>query len=56
MMDIHLSEMYSLEIRRINEQVNRNIERFPKIFMFQLTIEEFDSLTTEVLNKLKQIL
>jgi hypothetical protein len=35
-----LAEMYGVETRRLNEQVRRNIEHFPKVFMFQLTIPE----------------
>ncbi|MBQ1605528.1 MAG: ORF6N domain-containing protein, partial [Bacteroidales bacterium] len=41
MLDKDLAELYGVETRRLNEQVKRNIERFPKEFMFQLTDEEF---------------
>jgi phage regulator Rha-like protein len=40
MIDRDLAEMYGVETRRLNEQVRRNIERFPESFMFQLTKEE----------------
>ena len=40
MIDRDLAELYSVETRRLNEQVKRNIERFPDDFMFQLTKEE----------------
>ena len=43
MLDKDLAEMYDVETRRINEQVKRNIKRFPPNFMFQLTTEELDN-------------
>ena len=44
MLDRDLAELYGVETRRLNEQVKRNIERFPEDFMFQLTSNEFDIL------------
>lgn len=38
-----MAELYGVETRRLNEQVKRNIERFPEDFMFQLTKEEFEN-------------
>lgn len=43
MLDRDLSELYEVETRRLNEQVKRNIERFPEEFMFQLTKEELEN-------------
>lgn len=43
MLDRDLAELYRVETRRLNEQVKRNIERFPEDFMFQLTKEEFEN-------------
>jgi len=40
MIDRDLAELYGVETKRLNEQVRRNIERFPSNFMFQLTREE----------------
>ena len=40
MIDKDLALLYGVETKRLNEQVKRNIERFPKDFMFQLTMEE----------------
>ena len=40
MLDRDLAALYSVEVKRLNEQVKRNIKRFPKDFMFQLTKEE----------------
>ena len=42
MLDRDLSVLYGVETKRLNEQVKRNIERFPDDFMFQLTKEEFE--------------
>ncbi|MCK9337609.1 MAG: ORF6N domain-containing protein [Arcobacteraceae bacterium] len=43
MIDRDLAELYHVETRRLNEQVKRNIERFPEEFMFQLSKEEFEN-------------
>ena len=40
MIDKDLALLYGVETKRLNEQVKRNIERFPEDFMFQLTMEE----------------
>jgi len=40
MLDSDLAEMYGIENKRLNEQVKRNIDRFPDRFRFQLTNEE----------------
>ena len=44
MLDFDLATMYGVETRRLNEQVKRNIERFPEDFMFQLTSGEWTIL------------
>lgn len=44
MLDFDLAEMYGVETKRLKEQVRRNMERFPKDFLFQLTNEEANSL------------
>ena len=43
-LDSDLAKLYGVETRRLNEQVRRNIEKFPADFMFQLTKEEFENL------------
>lgn len=48
MIDDDLSEMYGVETRRLNEQVKRNIKRFPKDFMFVLTQKEFENLKSQI--------
>ena len=40
MLDYNLAEIYGYEVRALNQQVKRNIARFPGDFMFQLTKEE----------------
>ena len=40
MLDSDLAELYGYEVKRLNEQVKRNINRFPEDFMFRLTEEE----------------
>lgn len=47
MLDCDLSVLYGVETRRLNEQVKRNIERFPDDFMFQLSKDELDNLMSQ---------
>ena len=55
MLDKDLSELYGYEVKRLNEQVKRNISRFPEDFMFQLNKEEipekFSKSQIETLNE-----
>jgi len=44
MLDSDLADMYQVEVKRLNEQVRRNSERFPAEFCFQLTEVEFRDL------------
>ena len=53
MLDFDLAAMYGVETKRLNEQVKRNIERFPEDFMFQLTKGEFEILKSQISNDLK---
>jgi hypothetical protein len=48
MLDRDLAELYAVETRVLNQAVNRNIERFPEEFMFQLTPEEFEILKSQI--------
>ncbi|MBP5448708.1 MAG: ORF6N domain-containing protein [Spirochaetales bacterium] len=43
MIDRDIAQLYEVETRRINEQVKRNIERFPEEFCFQLNEAEFEN-------------
>lgn len=47
MLDSDLVLLYGVETKRLNEQVKRNISRFPGEFMFQLTKEEQDFLRSQ---------
>lgn len=44
MIDRDLAELYGVPTKRLNEQVRRNMKRFPKDFMFQLTEKEKDEV------------
>lgn len=44
MLDSDLAELYGYEVKNLNRQVKRNIRRFPKDFMFQLTRDEMEIL------------
>lgn len=48
MLDYHLAELYQVETKRINEQVKRNINRFPDHYMFQLTEGEWSNLHSQI--------
>lgn len=48
MLDRDLAELYEVETGQLNRQVKRNIERFPKDFMFQLTKEETEILKCQI--------
>ncbi len=47
MLDSDLAELYRVEKKRINEQLRRNLNRFPKNFMVTLTIQEFEILNSQ---------
>lgn len=47
MIDSELADMYGVETKRLNEQVKRNLDRFPADFMFQLTKEEWKNMKSQ---------
>jgi uncharacterized protein YijF (DUF1287 family) len=47
LLDADLASIYGIETRRVNEQVKRNIDKFPEDFRFQLTNQEFDHLKSQ---------
>jgi hypothetical protein len=47
MLDRDLAVLYEVEVKRLNQAVKRNIERFPEDFMFQLTGDEWNSLRSQ---------
>ncbi len=48
MLDRDLAELYQVETKYLNQVVNRNSNRFPGDFMFQLDAEEFKSLKFQI--------
>lgn len=48
MIDSDLAELYGVTPGRLNEQVKRNIDRFPETFRFQFSQDEFDSLRSQI--------
>jgi len=48
MLDEDLAFLYGVEAKRLNEQVKRNIERFPEKFRFQLTQNEYEILRSQI--------
>ena len=48
MLDSDLAMLYGVSTSRLNEQVKRNIERFPDDFMFRLTKEEWNVLKSQI--------
>lgn len=47
MLDSDLARLYGVDTSRLNEQVKRNLERFPEDFMFQLSKEEVQNLMSQ---------
>lgn len=47
MIDVDLAELYELPTKRFNQQVRRNLKRFPADFMFQLTKTETEALRSQ---------
>jgi hypothetical protein len=48
MLDSDLAGLYGVEVKRLNEAVKRNINRFPADFMFQLSREEWQNLRSQI--------
>lgn len=47
MLDRDLAELYNVETRVLNQSIKRNLKRFPKDFMFQLSEKEFKNLISQ---------
>lgn len=47
MIDSDLAELYGVSTKRFNEQVKRNLDRFPEDFLFQLTEIEYENLRSQ---------
>jgi hypothetical protein len=50
MLDRDLAELYQVETRVLNQAVRRNIDRFPRDFMFTLTREEIRNISQFVIS------
>lgn len=48
MLDFDLANLYEVETRTLNQSVKRNIKRFPIDFMFQLTKEEWQNMSSQI--------
>lgn len=48
MLDFDLAELYEVETRALNQSVKRNIDIFPDDFMFQLTLSEWESNSSQI--------
>ena len=48
MLDRDLAGLYEVETKNLNKAVKRNLPRFPRDFMFQLTTEEADNLRFQI--------
>jgi len=48
MLDFDLAALYEVETRVLNQAVKRNIKRFPEDFMFQLTVFEWQTLSSQI--------
>ena len=47
MLDRDLADLYSVELKAMNQAVKRNLKRFPKDFMFKLTKTEWNNLRSQ---------
>ena len=48
MLDSDLSLIYNVKTRVFNQAVKRNIERFPEVFRFELTPDEYDNMRSQI--------
>lgn len=48
MLDFDLAELYEIPTKALNQAVKRNLKRFPPDFMFQLTIEEWTNMRSQI--------
>jgi len=48
MLDSDLAELYQVPTKALNQAVNRNLDRFPEDFMFQLSEEEASALRSQI--------
>ena len=48
MLDSDLAELYGYEVKKLNQQVKRNIDRFPEDFMFRLTKDDIEVVKSQI--------
>ncbi len=48
MLDRDLATLYGTETKVLKQSVRRNLDRFPDDFMFELTLEEYNSLRSQI--------
>jgi hypothetical protein len=48
MLDYDLAEIYAVETKQLKRQVRRNLERFPGDFLFELTLQEYEALRSQI--------
>jgi ORF6N domain-containing protein len=48
LLDAELAALYGVSVKRLNEQVRRNLERFPRDFVFHLTDQEVELLRSQI--------
>src|SRR4051812_6637671 len=54
MLDFDLAALYEVETKRLNEQVKRNLARFPEDFMFRLTSKEWNLMRSQIVTASSQ--
>ena len=52
MLDFDLAELYEVETRVLNQAIKRNIDSFPEDFMFRLTSEEWENMSSQIVTTL----
>jgi phage regulator Rha-like protein len=52
-LDVHLAKLYGVTVKQFNQQIKRNLERFPPDFMFQLTDKEYEVLRSQFVTSKK---
>ena len=56
MLDFDLATLYEVETRVLNQAIKRNIDSFPEDFMFRLTKDEWENMSSQiVMNSSSQI-
>ena len=48
MLDFDIAELYEVETKVLNQAVKRNMDRFPKDFMFRLTVAEWQEMRSQI--------